>query len=84
VNLGPSQAHYNASKAGVIHISESIAMGLVDRGIRVDTISPGDTATPMNTRPGVVHQTKLVEEKTPGQRVVVVDEMVGPAVFLLS
>lgn len=84
VNRGLNQCHYNASKAGVIHMSKSMAMEWVDRGIRVNTISPGYTATPMNTRPEMVHQTKLFEEQTPMQRMATVDEMVGPAVFLLS
>lgn len=84
VNRGLMQCHYNASKAGVIHMSKSMAMEWVGRGIRVNTISPGYTATPMNTRPEMVHQTKLFEEQTPMQRMANVDEMVGPAVFLLS
>ena len=84
VNRGLNQCHYNASKAGVIHMSKSMAMEWVERGIRVNTISPGYTATPMNTRPEMVHQTKLFEEQTPMQRMATVDEMVGPAVFLLS
>ncbi|KAB0678468.1 SDR family oxidoreductase [Aureimonas leprariae] len=84
VNRGLSQCHYNASKAGVIHMSKSMAMEWVGRGIRVNTISPGYTATPMNTRPEMVHQTKLFEEQTPMGRMGTVDEMVGPAIFLLS
>lgn len=84
VNRGLAQCHYNASKAGVIHMSKSMAMEWVDRGVRVNTISPGYTATPMNTRPEMVHQTKLFEEQTPMGRMASVDEMVGPAVFLLS
>lgn len=84
VNRGLMQAHYNASKAGVIHMSKSMAMEWVDRGIRVNTISPGYTATPMNTRPEMVHQTKEFESQTPMQRMAHVDEMVGPAVFLAS
>lgn len=84
VNRGLAQCHYNASKAGVIHMSKSLAIEWVGRGIRVNTISPGYTATPMNTRPEMVHQTKLFEEQTPMQRMASVDEMVGPAVFLLS
>jgi NAD(P)-dependent dehydrogenase (short-subunit alcohol dehydrogenase family) len=84
VNRGLNQCHYNASKAGVIHMTKSMAMEWVGRGIRVNTISPGYTATPMNTRPEMVHQTKLFEEQTPMQRMANVDEMVGPAVFLLS
>ncbi|MGC3938997.1 SDR family oxidoreductase [Roseobacter sp. EG26] len=84
VNKGLSQVHYNASKAGVIHMSKSMAMEWVDRGIRVNSISPGYTATPMNTRPEMVHQTNEFEQQTPMQRMAHVNEMVGPAVFLLS
>lgn len=84
VNRGLNQVHYNASKAGVIHMSKSMAMEWVDRGIRVNSISPGYTATPMNTRPEMVHQTKDFESQTPMQRMADVNEMVGPAVFLLS
>ena len=84
VNRGLSQCHYNASKAAVIHMSKSLAMEWVERGVRVNSISPGYTATPMNTRPEMVHQTRLFEEQTPMGRMASVDEMVGPAVFLLS
>ena len=84
VNRGLEQAHYNASKAGVIHLSRSLAMEWVSRGIRVNTISPGYTATPMNTRPEMVHQTKEFEAQTPMARMASVGEMVGPAVFLAS
>ncbi|WP_308917197.1 SDR family oxidoreductase [Jannaschia sp. LMIT008] len=84
VNRGLEQVHYNASKAGVIHMTKSMAMEWVGRGIRVNSISPGYTATPMNTRPEMVHQTKLFEEQTPMGRMAAVDEMIGPAVFLLS
>jgi NAD(P)-dependent dehydrogenase (short-subunit alcohol dehydrogenase family) len=84
VNRGLNQVHYNASKAGVIHMSKSMAIEWVGRGIRVNSISPGYTATPMNTRPEMVHQTKDFESQTPMQRMASVDEMVGPAVFLAS
>jgi len=84
VNRGLEQAHYNASKAGVMHLSKSLAMEWVGRGLRVNTISPGYTATPMNTRPEMVHQTKEFEAQTPMARMATVQEMVGPAIFLAS
>lgn len=83
-NRGLSQCHYNASKAGVIHMGKSMAMEWVGRGVRVNSISPGYTATPMNTRPEMIHQTREFESQTPMQRMASVEEMVGPAVFLAS
>jgi len=84
VNRGLVQAHYNSSKAGVIHLSKSLAMEWVDRGVRVNAISPGYTLTPMNLRPEVAEQRKQFERDTPIGRMATVDEMVGPAVFLSS
>ena len=43
VNRGLTQAHYNSSKAAVIHMSKSLAMEWADRGLRVNVISPGYT-----------------------------------------
>ena len=59
------------------------AMEWLGHGIRVNTISPGYTATPMNTRPEMLHQTREFESQTPMQRIASVEEMVGPTVFLL-
>ena len=84
VNRGLLQAHYNTSKAGVIHLSKSLAMEWVERGIRVNVISPGYTLTPMNLRPEVAKQRKIFERETPMGRMATVEEMVGPAIFLLS
>ena len=84
VNRGLVQAHYNSSKAGVIHLSKSLAMEWVARGLRVNCISPGYTLTPMNLRPEVAEQRAKFETETPMGRMATVDEMVGPAVFLSS
>jgi NAD(P)-dependent dehydrogenase (short-subunit alcohol dehydrogenase family) len=84
VNRDLLQVHYNASKAAVIHLSKSLAMEWAPRGIRVNSISPGYTATPMNTRPEVAEQVKRFEADTPMGRMAAPTEMVGPAVFLLS
>jgi NAD(P)-dependent dehydrogenase (short-subunit alcohol dehydrogenase family) len=84
VNQGLAQAHYNSSKAAVIHLSKSLAMEWSDRGIRVNSISPGYTLTPMNRRPEVAEQLKAFAADTPLGRIATVDEMIGPAVFLAS
>jgi NAD(P)-dependent dehydrogenase (short-subunit alcohol dehydrogenase family) len=84
VNRGLLQAHYNSAKAGVVHLTRSLAMEWASRGVRVNAISPGYTATPMNTRPEVAEQVVQFEADTPLGRMASVDELVGPAVFLLS
>lgn len=84
VNRSIQQIHYNTSKAGVIHLTKSLAMEWCDRGIRVNAISPGYTLTPMNLRPEVAEQRKRFETETPMGRMATVDELVGPTIFLAS
>jgi NAD(P)-dependent dehydrogenase (short-subunit alcohol dehydrogenase family) len=84
VNRGLMQAHYNTSKAAVMHLTKSLATEWCRRGVRVNSISPGYTATPMNTRREVAEQVGQFEADTPLGRMASVDELVGPVVFLLS
>ncbi len=84
VNRGLLQAHYNSSKAAVIHLSKSLAMEWCDRGVRVNSVSPGYTATPMNLRPEVADQARKFEADTPLGRMATVDEIAWPTVFLCS
>jgi NAD(P)-dependent dehydrogenase (short-subunit alcohol dehydrogenase family) len=48
VNIPQWQASYNASKAGVIHMTRSLAMEWVAHGIRVNSLSPGYIGTAMS------------------------------------
>jgi NAD(P)-dependent dehydrogenase (short-subunit alcohol dehydrogenase family) len=48
VNVPQWQASYNASKAGVIHMTRSLAVEWAPYGIRVNSLSPGYIATPMS------------------------------------
>src|ERR687894_628535 len=84
VNRGLAQAHYSASKAAVAHLTKSLAMEWAGRGVRVNAISPGYTATPMNNLPEVAEQVRQFVADTPLRRMASVDELVGPTVFLLS
>ena len=52
VNIPQWQASYNASKAGVIHLTKSLAMEWARYGIRVNSLSPGYIATPMSADVG--------------------------------
>ncbi|MCD8350571.1 MAG: SDR family oxidoreductase [Planctomycetaceae bacterium] len=84
VNRGLLQCHYNSAKAGVIHLSKCFAVEWADKGIRVNSISPGYTWSPMNKRPEMATQMEKFAAETPLGRIAEVDEMVGPAIFLLS
>ena len=45
VNTPQNQAAYNTSKAGVLHLTRSLAAEWASRGVRVNSISPGYTRT---------------------------------------
>lgn len=83
-NRGLQQVHYNSAKAAVVQLSASLALEWVDRRIRVNSLSPGYTATPMNLRPEMVDRMRTFAESVPMQRVAEPHEIAGPAVFLLS
>jgi NAD(P)-dependent dehydrogenase (short-subunit alcohol dehydrogenase family) len=84
VNRNLTQAHYNASKAGVMHLTKSLAVEWSQRGIRVNSISPGYTNTPMTQRPEVAHWRAEWESLTPMGKMVEMTDLLGPAIFLLS
>ena len=84
VNRGLMQVHYNSAKAGVIHLTKSFAMEWVERGVRVNAISPGYISTPMNLRPEMKDIMAEFAASTPMQRIGSPDEIVGPAIFLSS
>ena len=83
-NTPQNQSVYNASKAGVLHLTRSLAAEWARRGVRVNSISPGYTLTPMNKRPEVAEHLKGFAADTPAGRIAAVDDMVGPAIFLAS
>jgi NAD(P)-dependent dehydrogenase (short-subunit alcohol dehydrogenase family) len=83
-NRGLKQAHYNSSKAAVIHMTKSLALEWAAHGIRVNAISPGYTLTPMNRRGAVAGMNEKFAFDTPMGRLAEAEEMAGPAVFLAS
>lgn len=81
---GLDQAHYYSAKAAVKHLSSALAVEWAPHNIRVNSLSPGYTLTAMNTRPEVADHVAELAAQTPMNRFAEPDEMVGPAVFLLS
>ena len=53
-------------------------------GIRVNTVSPGYTLTPMNRRPEVADLVTEFADSTPLGRLATPEEVAGPVLFLLS
>ena len=78
-------AAYSAAKAGVASLTQSAAIELGDLGIRVNTVSPGLTATPligpMMSIPGADQAfTNQIPLRRPAQP----DDIAGAATFLAS
>ncbi|OAA70324.1 Short-chain dehydrogenase/reductase SDR [Cordyceps fumosorosea ARSEF 2679] len=84
VNYPQEQSCYNASKAGVIQFSKSLAAEWAKHGIRVNTISPGYMDTALNRVPALEAQKKIWRGLTPQNRLGNVDELNGLCVFLAS
>lgn len=83
-NRGLWQAHYNASKAGVKHLTTTLALEWARRGVRVNSLSPGYIATPMTSGPEWEKKIARFTEDTPMGRMGTPDDLVGPTVFLAS
>lgn len=84
VNRGLWQAHYNASKAGVKHLTSTLAMEWARRGVRVNSLSPGYIMTPMISGPEWADKVAGFRDQTPMERLGTPDDLVGPTVFLAS
>jgi glucose 1-dehydrogenase len=48
IGASHEDAHYGASKAGIVNLAKTMAIELVLQGIRVNTVSPGPLDTPMS------------------------------------
>ena len=83
-NRGLQQAHYNAAKAGVVHLSKSLAMEWAPFGVRVNSVSPGYTYTPMTQRPEQINAMEGYKADTPLGRNAQPHDIAGPVGFLLS
>ncbi len=85
VNIPQPQASYNASKAGVISLTKSMAIELAKFGIRVNAIAPGYVATPL-TKKGLSKKewSERWLDMTPMGRLANPEEIAPLALFLAS
>ncbi|OCK80914.1 NAD(P)-binding protein [Lepidopterella palustris CBS 459.81] len=84
VNYPQEQSCYNASKAGVIHLTKSLAAEWAKYNVRVNAISPGYMDTALNRVPALDAQKKIWIAQTPQKRLGGVDELNNLAVYLAS
>ena len=81
---------YDVSKAGMRHMTVSLAAHLVDHGIRVNGIAPGTIETELGAVPGVdpavraARLAKRAQERIPMKRLGQPADLVGASVFLCS
>jgi NAD(P)-dependent dehydrogenase (short-subunit alcohol dehydrogenase family) len=83
----PNFAVYAASKAALRSLTQTLALELIGRGIRVNAISPGPIETPIWGKFGLPPSAELavkdeVRRKSPSQRFGTADEVAKAALFL--
>ena len=80
---GPGQAHYAASKGGMIAMTKSIAAEVGSRGITANTVAPGFIKTPMtDVLPEDLKKTYL--SQIPAGRFGEPEDIANACVFLAS
>jgi NAD(P)-dependent dehydrogenase (short-subunit alcohol dehydrogenase family) len=85
VAASPTMSAYGAAKAGLISLTQSLAVEWAAGGVRVNALCPGWTATALNRtlwEDPVVGPATIAT--TPMGRWASAEEMAGPAVFLAS
>ena len=81
------QAHYVASKGGVIGLTKALAAELGPHGITVNTIPPGSIDTPMTRRAqdtGALPSTDAIAKMIPVRRTGTPDDVAATCAFLCS
>ncbi|HCS73426.1 MAG TPA: short-chain dehydrogenase [Clostridiales bacterium] len=84
VNYPQEQVAYNAAKAGVIHLTKSLACEWAKYGIRVNCISPGYVCTDMTPATTNKAWQDIWFSMCPTKRMATAQEMAGGILYLAS
>jgi NAD(P)-dependent dehydrogenase (short-subunit alcohol dehydrogenase family) len=85
----PNSSVYAASKAALISLARTLSAELVDRGVRVNVVSPGPVTTPIFDKLGLDAETldetlKSIQAHVPMKRFGRPEEIAKTALFLAS
>jgi NAD(P)-dependent dehydrogenase (short-subunit alcohol dehydrogenase family) len=85
----PNTSAYSASKAAVRSFARTLSAELIEKGIRVNCVSPGPIETPIFTKMGIppeaVNDTKLqIASGVPMKRMGIANEVAKAALYLAS
>jgi len=85
----PNSSVYGASKAAVVNLAKTLSADLLQRGVRVNVVSPGPVATPILDRMGLpeeqTRQTKeWITQQVPLKRFGQPDEIAAAVLYLSS
>jgi NAD(P)-dependent dehydrogenase (short-subunit alcohol dehydrogenase family) len=83
VNVPQWQASYNSSKAGIVHMTHSLAAEWSQYGIRVNSLSPGYIGTPMSLR-APKEMKDVCMPLIPAHRMGDPEELIGAVVYLAA
>jgi len=83
VNQPQPQCAYNAAKAAVIQLTKSLAVEWVQRGVRVNSISPGYISTDMTLGAPAEWKERWMD-LSPAKRMGTPEELTGAVVYLAS
>jgi NAD(P)-dependent dehydrogenase (short-subunit alcohol dehydrogenase family) len=83
---GAYTAAYCASKAGIVHLTKSLAMEYIHAPIRINAVAPGGMATPIGAaiRPPEGADPELLKRFRPLRGLVEVEDVAETVVFLAS
>lgn len=84
LRVSPAVAPYMASKAGLIHLTRSMAWEFARYGIRVNALCPGYFSTEINADFLKTEWAQASLKRVPQRRIGNLDELTGPLLLLAS